>query len=300
MSASMRGLRSRLVSGVRTRPARSGSGSGSGGASSGVDLAAATALVTGATGGLGRAIAQALADRGARLVLSGRRATELGSVASLLGAQTILADLAVAEDVSRLCEEAVAAGVDVLVANAALPASGRLTELSEAEIDRMLDVNLRVPIMLAHALGPAMSARGRGHLVFVSSLSGRAASPASSMYSATKFGLRGFALALRQDLQPRGVGVSLVSPGFIRDAGMYAEAGVRLPPGTGTKAPADVGAAVIRAIETGRAELDVASMPLRLGATIASVAPQLAASASRLAGADRISTEFAERQRDKR
>ena len=120
------------------------------------------------------------------------------------------------------------------------------------------------------------------------------------MYSATKFGVRGFALALRQDLQPRGVGVSLVAPGFIREAGMFADTGVRLPPGTGTKTPADVAAAVIRAIETGRAEVDVAPMPLRLGATFASVAPQLAASASRLAGSDRIGSDFAARQRHKR
>jgi uncharacterized protein len=188
----------------------------------------------------------------------------------------------------------------VLVANAALPASGLLDDLTEQEIDRMLDVNLRAPIMLAHALAPVMSASGRGHLVFVSSLSGRAAAPASSMYSATKFGLRGFALGLRQDLERAGVGVSLVSPGFIRDAGMFADAGVRLPVGTGTKTTADVAAAVIRAIESGRAEIDVASLPLRFGATFASVAPQLAASASRLAGSDRVSAEFAERQRHKR
>jgi short-subunit dehydrogenase len=265
-----------------------------------LELATATALVTGATGGLGRAIAGALGDRGAQLVLSGRRAAELESMGDALGARTILADLTVAEDVSRLCAEAISAGIDVLVANAALPASGLLDDLTEEQIDRMLDVNLRAPIMLARALAPAMAAGGRGHLVFVSSLSGRAATPASSMYSATKFGLRGFALALRQDLERAGVGVSLVSPGFIREAGMFADAAVKLPPGTGTKTPADVAAAVIRAIETGRAEIDVAALPLRVGATFASVAPQLAASVSRLAGSDRVSAEFAERQRDKR
>ncbi len=164
----------------------------------------------------------------------------------------------------------------------------------------MLEVNLRAPIMLAHELAPAMVARGRGHLVFVSSLSGKAASPASSIYSATKFGLRGFALALRQDLAPHGVGVSLVSPGFIRDAGMFADTGVKLPPGTGTKTSADVAAAVIRAIETDRAELEVAPASLRAGAVFASLAPQLAASASRLAGSDRVSAELAQRQRHKR
>jgi short-subunit dehydrogenase len=286
MSALPEGLRSRLGVGGRTRQA--------------LELDGATVLVTGATGGLGRAIAGALSERGAQLVLSARRINDHASVAGPLGARTILADLAVEEDVARLCAEAVAAEVDVLVANAALPASGLLDQLSEDEIDRVLDVNLRAPIMLAHALVPAMTRRRRGHLVFVSSLSGRAAAPASSMYSATKFGLRGFALGLRQDLGSAGVGVSLVSPGFIREAGMYADAGVQLPPGTATKTPADVAAAVIRAIETDRAEIDVAPLPLRLGATVSSVAPDLAASASRLLGSDRIGAEMADRQRHKR
>ena len=265
-----------------------------------LQLAGATALVTGATGGLGGAIASTLHDRGAELIVSGRRVDELQSRAAVLGARTVVADLTVREDVARLGAVALEAGVDVLVANAALPASGLLTDLTDEQIDRMLDVNLRAPIMLASALVPGMVARGRGHLVFVSSLSSRAASRASSIYSATKFGLRGFALGLRQDLAPHGVGVSLVSPGFIRDAGMFADSGVKLPPGTGTKTSGDVAAAVIRAIEADRAELDVAPIALRVGTAFASLAPQLAASASRLAGSDRISDEFAQRQRDKR
>jgi short-subunit dehydrogenase len=265
-----------------------------------LQLAGTTALVTGATGGLGGAIASALHDRGAELIVSGRRADELESRAAALGARTVVADLTVRQDVARLGALSVEAGTDVLVANAALPASGLLTDLTDEQIDRMLDVNLRAPIMLAGALVPGMIARGRGHLVFVSSLSSKAASRASSMYSATKFGLRGFALALRQDLAPHGVGVSLVSPGFIRDAGMFADSGVKLPPGAGTKTSGDVAAAVIRVIETNRAEIDVAPAALRAGAAFASLAPQLAASASRLAGSDRVSDELAQRQRDKR
>ena len=119
----------------------------------------------------------------------------------------------------------------MVVANAALPATGVLTELGQDEIDRILEVNLRAPITLARAIAPGMIERGRGHLVFVSSLAGKATSPASSMYSATKFGLRGFALALRMDLAPNGVGVSVVLPGFIRDAGMFADANDRAPEG---------------------------------------------------------------------
>ena len=92
-------------------------------------------------------------------------------------------------------------------------------------------------MLLAHGLIEQMVARGSGHLLFMSSLSGRAAAPGSSVYSATKFGLRGFALALREDLAPKGVGVSVVLPGFIRDAGMFADSGAKLPPGVGTQAP---------------------------------------------------------------
>lgn len=282
-------------------------------------LSDSTVLVTGATGGIGRAVALALAARGARLVLTGRRGDELERVAEVVAGggrvvprgraqptaspaavQTLVSDLSVRAEVARLAAEARAAGVDVLIANAAVPASGLLTELTEEQIDRMLEVNLRAPVMLARALAPAMAERRRGHLVFVSSLSGKAASAASSMYSATKFGLRGFALALRADLRPHGVGVSVVAPGFISDAGMYAKTGVELPPGVGTRTPEQVAAAVIRAIEENRAELEVAPAALRAGAAVASVAPGLAAWGSRVLGSDRIAGQLAERQRDQR
>ena len=102
----------------------------------------------------------------------------------------------------------------MLVANAGLPGSGKLNSFTPEQIDRALDVNLRAPMLLAHGLIEPMVARGSGHLLFMSSLSGRAAAPGSSVYSATKFGLRGFALALREDLAPKGVGVSVVLPGL--------------------------------------------------------------------------------------
>ena len=97
----------------------------------------------------------------------------------------------------------------------------------------MLEVNLRAPIALARALAPGMVERHRGHLAFISSLSGKTASPASSVYSATKFGLRGFALGLREDLRRQRVGVSVVLPGFIREAGMFADSRATLAAGCG-------------------------------------------------------------------
>ena len=261
---------------------------------------AGTVLVTGATGGIGQALTRALAARGARLILTGRRADVLDELAQEVGARGLVCDLAQREAVDRLATEAARIEVDVLIANAALPASGQVTELTQVEIDRMLDVNLRAPVALARALMPGMISRRRGHLVFISSLSGKGAAPASAVYSATKFGLRGFALGIREDLRPHGVGASVILPGFIRTAGMFAGTDVVLPRGVGTRSPQDVAAAVIGAIEHNRAEVDVAPVAMRLGASLASVAPALAAAVSRRMGSERIAAGLAESQRDKR
>jgi short-subunit dehydrogenase len=257
-------------------------------------------LVTGATGGIGQAIARALAARGARLLLTGRQGDVLSALCGELGARSLVADLSQAADVEALGAEAVQAGIDVLVANAGMPASGEILALTGEQVDRMLDVNLRAPLALAHRVAPMMARRGSGQMVFISSLSGHVTSPASSLYSATKFGLRGFALGLREDLRPAGVGVSLVVPGFIRGAGMYADTGVTLPSGVGTRTPEDVAAAVIRAIARNPAETFVAPLGLRLGAAFGSVAPATAALASRLMGSQRIADEMAAAQRAKR
>jgi short-subunit dehydrogenase len=255
-------------------------------------------LLTGASGGIGQAIARSVAERGASLILTGRRTELLEPLAEELGGRALPCDLASREDVARLADET--ADVDVLIANAALPASGLLMDLTQEQIDRMLEVNLRAPVALARAFAERMAGRGRGHIVFLSSLSGKAASPASSVYSATKFGLRGFALGLREDLRPHGVGVSVVLPGFIRDAGMFAEAGIELPRGVGTRSPEDVAAAVIHAIDRNRAEVEVAPSSLRIGANLAAVAPGFASAVSRRMGGERIATNLAHGQRDKR
>lgn len=249
-----------------------------------------TALVTGATGGLGEAIARALAARGARLVLTGRRQEVLEPLSRELGARTVVCDLADPDALEPLLVDAGA--VDVLVANAGVPADGPIEEYEVDQIDRALDVNLRAPILLARALAPAMVSRGQGHLVFISSLSGKVATSGSALYSATKFGLRGFASALRQDLWETGVGVSTVFPGFIRDAGMFAQTGVQLPPGAGTRRPQDVGRAVVRAVERNRAEIDVAPPPLKVGSALASVAPSAAAAVNRRLGAADIAAQM--------
>ena len=229
--------------------------------------------MTGATGGLGQAIAQALRARGASLIVSGRRADVLEALAAEVGGRAIVADLCDRADIKRLAAES--GDVDVLVANAGLPADGPVLEYTAEQIDRALDVNLRAPVHLARVLADGMVARGAGHVVFVSSLSGKVATANSGLYSATKFGLRGFASGLRQDLAGTGVGVSCLFPGPIREAGMFHDTGVQLPRVAGTKSPADVGAAAVRAIERDMHEIDVATVPSRAWGVLGQVAPRL-------------------------
>jgi uncharacterized protein len=255
------------------------------------------ALVTGATGGIGHAIARTLAARGVTVTVTARRVEVLETLASEISGRAITCDLSRRDEVDRLVQEA--GQIDLLVANAALPGAAELTDLTQEQIDGMLEVNLRAPIALARALVPPMVSRRRGHLVFISSLNSKAATPATSVYAAAKFGLRGFALCLREDLRAHGVGVSSVLPGFIRDAGMFAATNVDLPRGVGTRSPEDVAAAVVKAIEHNRAEVEVAPLGLRLGATFAGVAPELAAAAARRLGSTQVAIDMAEAQRNR-
>ncbi len=263
-----------------------------------MNLGGRSALVTGASGGLGQAIARALARRGASVVLTARRVEVLEPLAAELGGRVVASDLSDRGSLERLVADA--GPVDVLVANAGIPGSGTLDSFSVEEIDRALDVNLRAPILLARLLAEGMAARGGGHMVFMSSLNGKSAPPGTPIYAATKFGLRGFAQSLRQDLQPVGIGVSAIFPGFIRDAGLFHDAGVKLPAYVRTSAPEDVGQAVIEAIEKDRAEIDVAPLSVRVGTALARLAPGPAAIVQRRLGAGEISAQFEAGQRDKR
>ena len=260
-----------------------------------MNLGGRTVLVTGASGGLGQAIARGLAARGAQLVLTARRVDVLESLAAETGGRAIACDLGDRAAVERLVTDA--GPIDVLVANAGLSLSRKIQNTSVEEIDRLLDVNLRAPMVLARMLIDGMSERGGGQIVFVSSLNGKAGTVGTSVYAATKFGLRGYAQGMRADLRSRGIGVSTIFPGFIRDAGMFHESGAKLPPYVGTKRPEDVAKAVISAIEHDRSEVDVAPLPMRIGTTIASLAPETAATVQRKLGADEIATQVEDGQR---
>jgi short-subunit dehydrogenase len=266
----------------------------------GVNLDGRTILLTGATGGLGNAIAEGLAGKGAKLVLSSRKEDQLRELADSLPGEhrVIRCDLADAGAAQRLVADA--GRLDALVANAALPASGRLDDFTPEEIQRALRVNLESPILMARELLPGFKERGEGHLLFIASLAGVYAGARSSLYSATKFGLRGFAQGLREDLAGSGVGVSLVSPGFIRDAGMFADSGAKAPPGLGTSSPQDVANAVVKAIERNSGETFVSPIQQRLLARFAGLQPELVGKVTRRPAAQKVADEVAAGQTGKR
>jgi short-subunit dehydrogenase len=266
-----------------------------------MELAGKKALLTGATGGLGRAIAAALAARGAKLVLSGRKAEALEALAAELpgeGHSTAPSDLAEPGAAEKLAADVGA--VDVLIANAGLPGTGRLPDYSPEQLTGTLRVNLEAPILLARALEPAMLDKGSGHMVFISSLSGKSATPLSSIYNATKFGLRGFALGLRADLDPQGIGVSLVSPGTIREAGMYSDSGAPPIPGLGTGTPAQVANAVVKAIEHNKVEVTVAPIQQRMLAHFALTSPGISVKIASGDAGQKAAAAVADGQSDKR
>ena len=261
-------------------------------------ISGSTVLLTGATGGIGQAIAKAVADRGGRLIVTGRRGDMLEQLAADYGARVLVVDLAVPDEVECLAQEA--GEVDILIANAGLPASGTLESFTVGEIDRALDVNLRAPMVLAKELAPRMVARGRGHLLFVSSLLGKAASQNAAVYCATKFGLRGFAGGLRADLHQAASACPLCSPGSSVTRGWSLTRRWNCRQESVPVRPTTLRVASSLRSSENRGEVDVAPLSMRLLSVVAGFAPELAAGITRRVGADKVSAKLADGQRDKR
>jgi short-subunit dehydrogenase len=145
-----------------------------------------------------------------------------------------------------------------------------------------------------------MVERKAGHLVFMSSIAGKLPSGGETIYNATKFGLRGFALALREELWSSGVGVSVISPTFVSEAGMWAVTGLKPHPVAGEVTPGQVADAVWKAIKKNRQEIDVVPIQLRTVLKVQALTPGLFATTARWMGATRPNEHLDERQRNKR
>ena len=227
--------------------------------------------MTGATSGLGPVLARALHVAGYRLVLSGRRPEALAPLArELVGSEAIVADLGRRSEVERLVRDA--GEIDVLVANAGVGSKGSLLEMDVAGIDETVEVNLRAPLVLTRLLVGGMVARRRGQIVLMASMAGQAPGPGQIIYGPTKAALRAFGFALRNELRETGVGVSLVSPYFVGEAGMFARTGARAP---GEVSPSQVSDAVLRAVQRNPAEITVAPAWLRVARRVPGAFPEV-------------------------
>ena len=182
-------------------------------------LAGLRAVITGGSSGIGAATARAFAAHGSRVAIAGRNVAALERVAAAANAVCLPGDLCEPGCARRTVDAAAATlgGLDVLVSNAGIGWAGPFASMTETDIDSLLDVNLRAAAQLACAAIPHLQ-RGRGRLVFVGSVAGLVGVPGEAWYSATKAGLGCLADALRAELLPAGVGVTLVSPGVVDTA----------------------------------------------------------------------------------
>ncbi len=249
------------------------------------DLNGRTALVTGASGGLGTHIAKRLAGEGMNVAISGRREDALAEVVGQLEAlgieaKAVPADLQDLDTIDSLVDgvEAALGPIDVLVNNAGVESVGAFTCYTREELRSMVNVNLTAPLLLTHRLTPGMLERGRGHVVFISSMAGKVGPAFSEPYAATKAGLVGLTQSLRAEYLDAPVGFSVVCPGFIAGDGMYermVEEGHRSNRLMGETTTAKISDAVVRAIREDKAEILESGAPIRPMLAIAQVAPGL-------------------------
>jgi len=244
-----------------------------------------TALVTGASGGLGTHLARRLAREGMNVAISGRREDALEAIAAELRelgvkAVAIPADLSDLSTTDALIDgvEAALGPIDVLVNNAGVESIGAFTTYTREELTSMVDVNLTAPLLLTHRLTPGMLERGHGHVVFIASMAGKVGPAFSEPYAATKAGLVGLTQSLRAEYLDAPVGFSVVCPGFIAGDGMYArmvEDGHHSNRMMGETTTEKVAEAVVRAIREDRAELLESGTPIRPMLALGALAPGL-------------------------
>ncbi len=253
-----------------------------------------TALVTGASRGIGPLIAGQIASVGGHVVLTGRSAADLEAVASDLAAigadvSFIPADLTqpgVAEYLAETIEKEHGA-IDLLVNNAGGDPLREFHTMTIEENLRTFQLNLIAPVTLTHAVLPGMMRRGRGHIVNISAMAGRVSFPFTEVYAAAKDGLIGFTRVLRADYHARGVSASVLILGAIRDVGqgqrMLDESGMKA---SGFMVPAEtVARAVVKAVQKDRGELVIQPGPGRLLRAVMDYFPALGPALNRAAGA---------------
>ena len=262
-----------------------------------MELAGKNAIVTGASRGLGVFIAQHLAVKGVNVALAARSAEELDDVARRVGTGTVRAvaiptDVSRNEDLETLVEKATAelGPIDILVNNAGIEHYVDFPSVDPGLIEKIMRVNYLAPAYLTRLVLPSMIERRRGHVVNIASVAGKTAVPFNSIYSSSKHALVGLSWSLREEMRPHNVGVSVVCPGFVAEAGMFADwSHGRKPPGlTRAVPPERVADATIAAIEKNKAEIIVATGLTKVVDVFHALSPAFTTAIARRSGAYRF------------
>lgn len=259
------------------------------------ELRGLTALVTGASGGIGRYIARDLARAGMNVAVSGRRGDALAAAVGELRdmgvrAEAVAAELSDLEQADALVgrSEAALGPLDVLVNNAGVEYVGAFAQYTREELISSINININLtaPLLMTRHVVPAMLARGRGHVVFIASVAGKIGPAYEAPYAATKAGLIALTQSLRAEYQKAPVGFSVVCPGFVAGDGMYqrmVEQGIRSNCLMGTTTPKKVAEKVVQAIRRDVPEVIESGAPIRPVLALSQLAPRLV---------DRIAAQF--------
>lgn len=234
----------------------------------------ATALITGASSGIGAATARLLATEGFRLAVQSRGGPALEDVAYRTGAQVCVADLIESDAAQRVYHEVrgTFGPLDLLVCNAGAGWEGELAAMPAADIENLLRLNVHANMHLVRAFAPEMVRRGRGHIVLVCSIAGSMGVPGESVYSASKAALRVFGQSMGLELARAGVGVTVVNPGVV-DTEFFTRRGSPYTRSRPRPVPAErVAAALLRGARHGRDEVFVPGW-LRLPARLQGALP---------------------------
>jgi short-subunit dehydrogenase len=259
-----------------------------------VELRGAAGILTGASRGLGVHFAEALARRGVDLALAARSEDELKETATRVaryGGRVIAipTDVGKLSDLQNLAEQAAKefGRIDLLVNNAGVERYANYHEVDLDVIEKTLRINVWAPEVLTRLVLPGMVERGRGHIVNIASVAGKTAVPFNAIYSSSKHALVGFSWSLREELKDRGVGVSVLCPGFVSESGMFAHwsQGERPPGMTGAVTPEKVAQELIRAIEKNKAEIIVAKGLAKIVDVTHAISPGFTTAVARRGGA---------------
>ena len=266
------------------------------------EIGSRVAIVTGASRGLGKYIAEALFDHGVKVLLTARNAEELEAVRASFDRQgsrsaVVAGDITDEAHRARLVSESQArfGGLDILVNNAGTDDPKRITDVTLEGVKSMFDLNVVALIDMTMKVLPPMLEQGRGHIVNMASLAGLAPVPYASVYSASKHAIIGFSASIRHELADQGIEVSAVCPNFVSEAGLFHDNTEGQTGRVPTVTPTQVADAVIKAITGNRERVIVSPAFMKLTPAGVGISPGLVARLGKMTGSYEAMREVADR-----